>query len=103
MLILPHPPHSSWSRRVHPCVCSRLVLQLCCCRIKKFPGQTELSLSAEVELISTTNDKKNTTRAPIQMEFQVGFARTRSSSALLCSAVYAAVQHLRGIRLLSKL
>ena len=41
------------------------------CRIKKFPGQTELSMSAEVELISTTTEKKSTTRPPIQMEFQV--------------------------------
>ena len=40
-------------------------------RIKKFPGQTELSMSAEVELISTTTEKKSTTRPPIQMEFQV--------------------------------
>eukprot|EP00475_Leptophrys_vorax_P036958 TRINITY_DN63173_c0_g1_i2.p1 TRINITY_DN63173_c0_g1~~TRINITY_DN63173_c0_g1_i2.p1 ORF type:complete len:439 (+),score=51.33 TRINITY_DN63173_c0_g1_i2:514-1830(+) len=40
-------------------------------KVKKFPGQTELSLSAEVELISTMGDKKAGTRPPIQMEFQV--------------------------------
>lgn len=40
-------------------------------KIKKFPGQTELTMSAEVELISTTTDKKNNTRPPIMMEFQV--------------------------------
>lgn len=40
-------------------------------KIKKFPGQTELSMSAEVELISTMADKKSGTRPPIQMEFQV--------------------------------
>ncbi|CAI5487540.1 unnamed protein product [Closterium sp. NIES-64] len=40
-------------------------------KIKKFPGQTELSMSAEVELISTMVDKKQGTRPPIQMEFQV--------------------------------
>lgn len=40
-------------------------------RIKKFPGQTEPTLSAEVELISTITEKKSWTRPPIQMEFQV--------------------------------
>lgn len=40
-------------------------------KVKKFPGQTELSMSAEVELISTMGDKKTSTRPPIQMEFQV--------------------------------
>ncbi|CAN0908174.1 AP-2 complex subunit mu [Linum grandiflorum] len=40
-------------------------------KIKKFPGQTEPTLSAEVELISTIADKKSWTRPPIQMEFQV--------------------------------
>lgn len=41
------------------------------CRIRKFPGQTESTLSAEVELISTIAEKKSWTRPPIQMEFQV--------------------------------
>lgn len=40
-------------------------------KIKKFPGQTEMTLSAEVELISTMSEKKNAARPPIQMEFQV--------------------------------
>jgi len=41
------------------------------CRVRKFPGQTELTMSAEVELISTMVEKKSWTRPPIQMEFQV--------------------------------
>ncbi len=41
------------------------------CRVRKFPGQTELTMSAEVELISTMEEKKSWTRPPIQMEFQV--------------------------------
>ncbi|KAB2626423.1 AP-2 complex subunit mu [Pyrus ussuriensis x Pyrus communis] len=44
---------------------------LALCRIRKFPGQTEPTLSAEVELISTMTEKKSWTRPPIQMEFQV--------------------------------
>ncbi|KAL9249694.1 AP-2 complex subunit mu-like protein [Drosera capensis] len=40
-------------------------------KIRKFPGQTEPTLSAEVELISTMGEKKSSTRPPIQMEFQV--------------------------------
>ena len=40
-------------------------------RIRKFPGQTEPTMSAEVELISTIAEKKSWTRPPIQMEFQV--------------------------------
>ena len=40
-------------------------------RIRKFPGQTESTLSAEIELISTMGEKKSWTRPPIQMEFQV--------------------------------
>ncbi|KAK2995924.1 hypothetical protein RJ640_029806 [Escallonia rubra] len=39
-------------------------------KIRKFPGQTEPTLSAEVELISTIAEKKSWTRPPIQMEFQ---------------------------------
>ncbi|KAL0329099.1 UNVERIFIED_CONTAM: AP-2 complex subunit mu [Sesamum radiatum] len=39
-------------------------------KIRKFPGQTESTLSAEVELISTMTEKKSWTRPPIQMEFQ---------------------------------
>ncbi|KAF4358021.1 hypothetical protein F8388_008529 [Cannabis sativa] len=40
-------------------------------KIRKFPGQTEPTMSAEVELISTMTEKKSWTRPPIQMEFQV--------------------------------
>ncbi|GMN67968.1 hypothetical protein TIFTF001_037050 [Ficus carica] len=40
-------------------------------KIRKFPGQTEPTMSAEVELISTIAEKKSWTRPPIQMEFQV--------------------------------
>ncbi|KAG1359384.1 AP-2 complex subunit mu [Cocos nucifera] len=40
-------------------------------KIRKFPGQTESTMSAEVELISTMAEKKPWTRPPIQMEFQV--------------------------------
>ena len=40
-------------------------------RVKRFPGQTELTMSAEVELIQTMVDRKAGTRPPIQMEFQV--------------------------------
>ncbi|XP_010481430.1 PREDICTED: AP-2 complex subunit mu-like [Camelina sativa] len=40
-------------------------------KIRKFPGQTESTLSAEIELISTMGEKKSWTRPPIQMEFQV--------------------------------
>ncbi|KAJ1693514.1 hypothetical protein LUZ63_010212 [Rhynchospora breviuscula] len=40
-------------------------------KIRKFPGQTEATMNAEVELISTMGEKKAVTRPPIQMEFQV--------------------------------
>ncbi|KAJ0054624.1 hypothetical protein Pint_03424 [Pistacia integerrima] len=40
-------------------------------KIRKFPGQTEPTMSAEIELISTMAEKKSWTRPPIQMEFQV--------------------------------
>uniref|UniRef100_A0A453PAX7 MHD domain-containing protein n=1 Tax=Aegilops tauschii subsp. strangulata TaxID=200361 RepID=A0A453PAX7_AEGTS len=40
-------------------------------KIRKFPGQTEATMSAEVELISTMGEKKLANRPPIQMEFQV--------------------------------
>ncbi|MCO5611373.1 hypothetical protein L7F22_065626 [Adiantum nelumboides] len=40
-------------------------------KVRKFPGQTEATMSAEVELISTIVEKKSWTRPPIQMEFQV--------------------------------
>jgi AP-2 complex subunit mu-1 len=39
--------------------------------IKRFPGDTELSLSAEVELISSTLEAKKWSRPPISLEFQV--------------------------------
>ncbi|KAJ4847485.1 AP-2 complex subunit mu [Turnera subulata] len=40
-------------------------------KIRKFPGQTEPTISAEIELISTMTEKKSWTKPPIQMEFQV--------------------------------
>jgi AP-2 complex subunit mu-1 len=40
-------------------------------KIKKFPGQTEHSLSASVELIATTREKKPWGRPPLSMTFQV--------------------------------
>ena len=40
-------------------------------KIKRFPGQLECSLSADVELIATTTEKKAWSRPPIQMDFQV--------------------------------
>ncbi|KAI3768343.1 hypothetical protein L2E82_18936 [Cichorium intybus] len=40
-------------------------------KIWKVPGQTESTLSTEVELISTIAEKKSWTRPPIQMAFQV--------------------------------
>jgi len=39
--------------------------------IKRFPGDTEFSLSAEVELISSTLEAKKWSRPPISLEFQV--------------------------------
>lgn len=55
------------------------------CRIRKFPGQTEPTLSAEVELISTIAEKKSWTRPPIQMEFQVSYWLSFIFSVLSCS------------------
>ena len=40
-------------------------------KIKRFPGQSEAQLSADVELSSTLADKKVWNRPPISMEFQV--------------------------------
>ncbi|KAK8341660.1 hypothetical protein V6Z11_A08G183400 [Gossypium hirsutum] len=40
-------------------------------KIRKFPGQTKPTLSAEVELISTMAEKRFWMRPPIQMEFEV--------------------------------
>lgn len=41
-------------------------------KIKRFPGQTELHLEAEVELVATTlTEKKTWSRPPINLEFQV--------------------------------
>eukprot|EP00898_Chlorokybus_atmophyticus_P006245 jgi/Chlat1/6621/Chrsp482S06107 len=40
-------------------------------KIRKFPGQAELSLSAEVELIATIAEKKPWSRPPLTMDFQV--------------------------------
>lgn len=50
--------------------------------MRKFPGQTETTMSAEVELISTMTEKKSWTRPPIQMEFQVHDLITSSINTL---------------------
>ncbi|KAG0448101.1 hypothetical protein HPP92_028002 [Vanilla planifolia] len=48
-------------------------------KIRKFPGQTEATMSAEVELISTMAEKKPWTRPPIQMEFQHNYQSTEQA------------------------
>jgi AP-2 complex subunit mu-1 len=40
-------------------------------KIKRFTGQTEVNLAAQIELIATTREKKPWARPPIQMSFQV--------------------------------
>eukprot|EP00128_Syssomonas_multiformis_P011724 Colp12_sorted_trinity150504_noHs@32634 len=40
-------------------------------KIKRMPGETEVQISAEIELISTTDKAKAWTRPPITMDFQV--------------------------------
>jgi AP-2 complex subunit mu-1 len=40
-------------------------------RIRRFPGDAEYQLSAEVDLTATMNDTKKWSRPPISMEFQV--------------------------------
>jgi AP-2 complex subunit mu-1 len=40
-------------------------------RIRRFPGEAEYQLSAEVELSARLEDKKPWSRPPIAMEFQV--------------------------------
>ncbi|EFN55621.1 hypothetical protein CHLNCDRAFT_35389 [Chlorella variabilis] len=40
-------------------------------KLKKFPGETEHTLAASVELIATTRDKKPWSRPPLSMSFQV--------------------------------
>ena len=40
-------------------------------KIKRFPGQAEMQMTADVELSSTLADKKVWARPPISMEFQV--------------------------------
>ncbi|KAA3469226.1 AP-2 complex subunit mu-like isoform X1 [Gossypium australe] len=42
-------------------------------KIRKFPGQTKPTLSAEVELISMMAEKRSWMRPPIQMEFEIPF------------------------------
>lgn len=43
-----------------------------CCRLKKFQGEQEATLSAEIDLISTTDAKKrDANKAPISLQFQV--------------------------------
>jgi len=40
-------------------------------QIRRFPGQMELGLTANVELASTTLEKKAWSRPPVNLEFQV--------------------------------
>ncbi|KAI3425743.1 hypothetical protein D9Q98_007719 [Chlorella vulgaris] len=40
-------------------------------KLKKFPGETEHTLAASVELIATTRDKRPWSRPPLSMSFQV--------------------------------
>jgi AP-2 complex subunit mu-1 len=40
-------------------------------KFKKFPGETEASLMANVELIATTKEKRSWARPPIELQFQV--------------------------------
>lgn len=42
--------------------------------MKKFQGDQEATLSAEIELITTTEAKKQTSRPPISLQFQVWIA-----------------------------
>lgn len=44
-------------------------------KLKKFPGETEHTLAASVELIATTRDKRPWSRPPLSMSFQVREAR----------------------------
>lgn len=41
-------------------------------KLKKFPGESEATLTASVELIATTRDRKPWSRPPLSMSFQVG-------------------------------
>jgi hypothetical protein len=47
-------------------------------KIKRFDGQWELTLSASVERLSTTREKKAWGRPPISMSFQVNLFRQNS-------------------------
>ena len=40
-------------------------------KFKKFPGESEASLMASVELIATTKEKRSWARPPIELQFQV--------------------------------
>ena len=40
-------------------------------KFKKFPGESEASLTASAELIATTKEKRQWARPPIQLQFQV--------------------------------
>jgi AP-2 complex subunit mu-1 len=59
------------------CVCVWWVLRrwVCVCvvvaQIRRFPGQMELGLTAQMELVSTTKEKKTWSRPPVNVEFQV--------------------------------
>lgn len=39
-------------------------------KFKKFPGESEAQLTASVELIATTKEKKQWARPPLQLQFQ---------------------------------
>ncbi len=66
-----------------------------CCRIKRMAGMKESQISAEIELLLPTNDKKKWARPPISMNFEV-----RADTVLrlcpptgltLCLSVYLSV------------
>ena len=40
-------------------------------KFKKFPGESEASLSASVDLIATTKEKRSWAKPPIQLQFHV--------------------------------
>lgn len=58
-------------------------------KFKKFPGESEASLTASVDLIATTKEKRQWARPPIQLQFQVRagdlFATTQFMNPQSCS------------------
>jgi len=47
-------------------------------RMRKFPGDTEYALSAEVEMSARIEDKRAWSRPPISMEYQVSPAQNQT-------------------------